>query len=159
MCLLKLCSDAAVGLWNDSFWQQSRGNSWHHTERSPPLLHYVYISLLDSFVDEKSFIDIILCIVLPRGKFGQPPCHIMWLKHLGVIAAPLRVRCIQETIWRPSHLDALGCASQACCRCCQNTQLWVESHSSEHWVRLYKSKYPSKRQHPSKRQCLFMWVK
>lgn len=78
-------------------------------------------------------------MVLPRGKFGQPPCHIMWLRHLGVIAVPLRVQCFQETIWRLSHLDTLGRASQACCRCCQSTQLWVESHSPEHWVSLHKS--------------------
>lgn len=35
------------------------------------------------FVDEKSWIDILFCIVLPRGKLGQPPCHIIVAHALG----------------------------------------------------------------------------
>lgn len=79
----------------------------------------------------------VLCY--PEENLVSHHVTFMWLKHSGVIAAPLRVQCFQETIWRPSHLDTPGHASQACSRCCQNTQLWVMSHSSEHWVSLFKS--------------------
>lgn len=66
----------------------------------------------------------------------------------GVIAAPPRVQCFQETIWRLCHLDTVGHASKVCCRCCQSTQLAVGSHSSEHWVSLHKSTNGWKKREP-----------
>lgn len=72
--------------YSDSFWQQSCGTSWHHTECSPPLLQSVYIPALVRFVITKTtFIDFCASYHPEENLVGH---HVTWCG----LNAPGRVR-------------------------------------------------------------------
>lgn len=86
----------------------------------------------------------------------------MWLKHLGVVAAPLRVQCFQETIWRLSHLDTLFVALAKRAADVAKTHSCESSHIHQsNWLVCTRAEM-AKKQEPQtagKLDTVFIWVK